>query len=198
MAPVALERQCDEHRKRAKELKSKSQHLNNVLMNLTPVATPPAPKRPRLTRAVSGPASVMVPPAQPAQFTLPFTQLTGIPLDKFLSAMGGSAPNQAPFIGSYTVLTSPGGAELQPDTSNLTVLSSDVAGGSAILKVLSPFQLVTLPTLGTGATLQNLAAPAGGSTIVALPVSTAAVETLGAQADETADGNAEQQSKESR
>lgn len=196
MSAVALERQCDEHRKRAKELKSKSQHLNNVLMNLTPVATPPAPKRPRLTRAISGPAAVMAPPAQPTQFTLPITQLTGIPLDKILSAIGGSAPSQSPFIGSYTVLTSPGGAELQPDTSNLTVLSSDLAGGSAIVKVLSPFQLLTLPTLGAGATLQNLAAPAGGSTIMALPVSSAAVETLGAQAEETTEGNAEQQSKD--
>lgn len=165
-------------------------------MNLTPVATPPAPKRPRLTRAISGPASVMASPAQPTQFTLPITQLTGIPLDKILSAVGGSAPNQSPFIGSYTVLTSPGGAELQPDTQNLTVLSSDVTGGPAIVKVLSPFQLVTLPALGTGAPLQNLAAPAGGSTIVAVPVSTAAVETLGAQAEETAEGNAEQQSKD--
>ncbi|GAA6067770.1 glucocorticoid modulatory element-binding protein 2 [Tachysurus ichikawai] len=194
---AALERQCDEHRKRAKELKSKSQHLNNVLMNLTPVATPPAPKRPRLTRAISGPASVMAPPAQPTQFTLPITQLTGIPLDKILSTVGGSAPGQSPFIGSYTVLTSPGGAELQPDTSNLTVLSSDVAGGSAIVKVLSPIQLLTLPALGAGATLQNLTAPAGGSTIVALPVSAAAVETLGAHAEETrAEGNAEQQTKD--
>ncbi|TSL61136.1 Glucocorticoid modulatory element-binding protein 2 [Bagarius yarrelli] len=160
---AALERQCDEHRKRAKELKSKSQHLNNVLMNLTPVITPPAPKRPRLTRAVSGPASVMAPPVQPTQFTLPITQLTGISLDKILSAVGGSASSTAPFIGSYTVLTSPGGAELQPDTSNLTVLSSDVAGGSAIVKMLSPFQVLTLPTLGSGTTLQNLTAPAGGA-----------------------------------
>lgn len=191
MAPAALERQCDEHRKRAKELKSKSQHLNNVLMNLTPVATPPAPKRPRLTRAVSGPASVMAAPAQPAQFTLPITQLTGIPLDRILSAVGGSAPNQSPFIGSYTVLTSPGGgAELQADTSNLTVLSSDT-----IVKVLSPIQLVTLPTLGPAATLQSLAVPAGGSTVISVPVSTATVETLGAQAEETAEGTAEQQSK---
>ncbi|KAM9444820.1 glucocorticoid modulatory element-binding protein 2 [Clarias gariepinus] len=193
---AALERQCDEHRKRAKELKSKSQHLNNVLMNLTPAATPTPPKRPRLTRAISGPASMMAPPAQPTQITLPVTQLTGIPLDKILSAVGGSAPNQAPFIGSYTFLTSPGGAELQPDTSNLTVLSSDVAGGSAIVKVISPFQLVTLPTLGPGTTLQNLAAPAGGSTVVAVPVGTSTVETMGAQPEETAEGIAEQQSKD--
>lgn len=165
-------------------------------MNMTPVATPPAPKRPRLTRAVSGPATVTAPPPQPAQFTLPITQLTSIPLDKILSAVGGSAPNQSPFIGSYTVLTSPGGTELQPDSSNLTVLSSDLAGGSAIVKVLSPIQLVTLPTLGAGATLQSLAAPIGGSTVMAVPVSNATVETLGAQAEDLADGNAEQQSKD--
>uniref|UniRef100_A0A3Q3AMI0 Glucocorticoid modulatory element binding protein 2 n=1 Tax=Kryptolebias marmoratus TaxID=37003 RepID=A0A3Q3AMI0_KRYMA len=59
---AALEQQCDEHRKRAKELKSKSQHLNNVLMTLTPVTSPPPPKRPRLTRAVSSPAAVSAAP----------------------------------------------------------------------------------------------------------------------------------------
>lgn len=191
---VALEQQCDEHRKRAKELKSKSQHLNNVLMTLTPVATPPTPKRPRLTRAVSGPASVMVNPS--TQFTLPVTQLTGIPLDKILSAMGTPVPAQAPMFGGYTVLTSPGGAELQPD-SNLTVLSSAAVqegpGGPAIVKVVSPFQLVTLPTL------QNLAAPAGaasGSTVVALPMNTAAVETVGAQIEETVEESLEEQDKD--
>ncbi|CAI9597251.1 unnamed protein product [Staurois parvus] len=45
---AALEQQCDEHRRRAKELKHKSQHLNNVLMTLTPVSMPPPAKRPRL------------------------------------------------------------------------------------------------------------------------------------------------------
>ncbi|KAK7129371.1 hypothetical protein R3I94_017547 [Phoxinus phoxinus] len=180
---VALEQQCDEHRKRAKELKSKSQHLNNVLMTLTPVTSPPTAKRPRLTRAVSGPATM----AQSTHFTLPITQLTGIPL---------SAQTQSPLIGGYTVLTSPGGAELHPDGSNLTVLSAaGVPQGSAghtFVKVVSPFQLVTLPTMGGGATLQNLGAPVGGAagnTVVAVPVSTvssinsAAVETVGPQAD---------------
>ncbi|KAG1960669.1 glucocorticoid modulatory element-binding protein [Pimephales promelas] len=184
---VALEQQCDEHRKRAKELKSKSQHLNNVLMTLTPVTSPPTAKRPRLTRAVSGPATVAPTPAQSTHFTLPITQLTGIPL---------SAQTQSPLIGGYTVLTSPGGAELHPDGSNLTVLSAaGVPQGSAghtFVKVVSPFQLVTLPTMGGGATLQNLGAPVGGAagnTVVAVPVSTvssintAVVETVGPQAD---------------
>ncbi|KAI2649450.1 Glucocorticoid modulatory element-binding protein 2 [Labeo rohita] len=188
---VALEQQCDEHRKRAKELKSKSQHLNNVLMTLTPVTSPPTAKRPRLTRAVSGPATVAATPAQTTHFTLPITQLTGIPLDKVLSA-----PNQSPLIGGYTVLTSPGGTELQSEGSNLTVLSTAaVPQGSAaptIVKVVSPFQLVTLPTVGAGATVQNLTAPVGGaagSTVVAVPVSTvgslntATVETVGPQAE---------------
>lgn len=171
---TALERQCDDHRKRAKELKSKSQHLNNVLMNLTPISTPSAPKRPCLTRAVSGPAAVMTAPAQPAQFTLPITQLTGISLDKILSVIGGVAPTHSPL--SYTVLTSPAGAELQHDASALTMLNSDGTAGPAIVKVISPFQLVTLPTL------QNLSSSAGGSTIM-VPVSTA-METVLTQAEE--------------
>lgn len=56
--PAALEQQCDEHRRRAKELKHKSQHLSNVLMTLTPVSLPPPVKRPRLARATSGPAAI--------------------------------------------------------------------------------------------------------------------------------------------
>ncbi|KAK1803270.1 hypothetical protein P4O66_004059 [Electrophorus voltai] len=165
---VALEQQCDEHRKRAKELKSKSQHLNNVLMTLAPAGTPPTTKRPRLSRTASGPASIMAPPAQPTQFALPVTQLAGFPLDKILSAVAAPAPTQAPLFGGYTVLTSPAGGELQADSPSLTVLSSatlqEGAGAPAIVKVVSPFQLVTLPTLGTGATLQSIAAPAGVST----------------------------------
>lgn len=191
---VALEQQCDEHRKRAKELKSKSQHLNNVLMTLTPVTSPPTAKRPRLTRAISGPATVAASPAQSTHFTLPITQLTGISLDKMLSAQ-----TQSPLIGGYTVLTSPGGTELHPEGSNLTVLSaagvSQGSTGPTFVKVVSPFQLVTLPTVGAGATLQNLAAPVGGAagnTVVAVPVSTvgavssintAVVETVGPQAE---------------
>ncbi|XP_070825221.1 glucocorticoid modulatory element-binding protein 2 [Chaetodon trifascialis] len=156
---AALEQQCDEHRKRAKELKSKSQHLNNVLMTLTPVPAPPAPKRPRLTRAVSGPASVS---AAPAQITLPLNQLTGLPLGKVLTVAGAQAGSN---LGGYTFLTSSlSGSELAADASNLTVLSTAAgqdgaagAGGStpstAFVKVVGPqFQLVTLP-----ATLQSLA-----------------------------------------
>ncbi|KTF95083.1 hypothetical protein cypCar_00026845, partial [Cyprinus carpio] len=119
---------------------------------------------------------------------LPITQLTGIPLDKVLSV-----PTQSPLIGGYTVLTSPGGTELQSEGSNLTVLSTAaVTQGSTaptFVKVVSPFQLVTLPTVGAGATVQNLAAPVGGTmggTVVAVPVSsvnTATVETVGPQAE---------------
>ncbi|XP_043086259.1 glucocorticoid modulatory element-binding protein 2 [Puntigrus tetrazona] len=181
---VALEQQCDEHRKRAKELKSKSQHLNNVLMTLTPVTSPPTAKRPRLTRAVSGPATVA---SAPAHFALPIAQLTGISLDKMLSA-----PTQPPLIGGYTVLTSPGGTDLQSEGSNLTVLSTaavpQASAAPTIVKVVSPFQLVTLPSVGAGAAVQNLAAPVGG-TVVTVPVSTigsvnaSSVETVGPQAE---------------
>ncbi|XP_076596174.1 glucocorticoid modulatory element-binding protein 2 [Chaetodon auriga] len=155
---AALEQQCDEHRKRAKELKSKSQHLNNVLMTLTPVPAPPAPKRPRLTRAVSGPASVS---AAPTQISLPLNQLTGLPLGKVLTVAGAQAGTN---LGGYTFLTSSlSGSELAADASNLTVLSTaagqDGAAGAgsstpstAFVKVVGPqFQLVTLP-----ATLQSL------------------------------------------
>lgn len=192
---VALEQQCDEHRKRAKELKSKSQHLNNVLMTLTPVTSPPTTKRPRLTRAVSGPATVASTPAQPAHFTLPITQLTGFPLEKVLSPQ-----TQSPLISGYTLLTSPG--EIQQDGSNLTMLSTAGPGGPTIVKVVSPFQLVTLPTAGGGAMVQNLAAPVGGAagnTVVAVPVSaintvnTATVETVGPQAENASDAKDDQE-----
>ncbi|KAK2850806.1 hypothetical protein Q5P01_007082 [Channa striata] len=160
---AALEQQCDEHRKRAKELKSKSQHLNNVLMTLTPAPSPPLPKRPRLTRAVSGPASVG---AAPAQITLPLNQLTNLPLGKVLTVSGAAA-------GGYTLLTSPlSGSELAADASNLTVLStvagqegaagaSSSAASTAFVKVgpqFQQFQLVTLP-----AALQSLAAAQGAT-----------------------------------
>ncbi|XP_019958820.2 glucocorticoid modulatory element-binding protein 2 [Paralichthys olivaceus] len=156
---AALEQQCDEHRKRAKELKSKSQHLNNVLMTLTPVPSTPPPKRPRLTRTVSGPAKVS---AAPTQITLPFNQLTGLPLGKVLTMAGGPAGTN---LGGYTLLTSTlSGSELVSDSSNLTVLSttagqegaagaSGSAASTAFVKMVGPqFQLVTLP-----ATLQSLA-----------------------------------------
>ncbi|XP_037628366.1 glucocorticoid modulatory element-binding protein 2 isoform X1 [Sebastes umbrosus] len=189
---AALEQQCDEHRKRAKELKSKSQHLNNVLMTLTPVPTPPAPKRPRLTRAVSGPASVN---AAPTQITLPLNQLTGLPLGKVLTVAGAQAGNN---LSGYTFLTSSlSGSELAADASNLTVLSTaagqeGAAGGSTFVKVLGPqFQLVTLP-----AALQSLANAQGaiqqqvGSISVVDATATAADDS---QEESQADGDDESQ-----
>ncbi|XP_035513174.1 glucocorticoid modulatory element-binding protein 2 [Morone saxatilis] len=145
---AALEQQCDEHRKRAKELKSKSQHLNNVLMTLTPVPAPPAPKRPRLTRAVSGPASVN---AAPTQITVPLNQLTSLQLGKVLTMAGAQGGAN---LGGYTLLTSSlSGSELGGDASNLTVLST--AAG----QVVGPqYQLLTLP-----AALQSLAATQGAT-----------------------------------
>ncbi|XP_069607159.1 glucocorticoid modulatory element-binding protein 2 isoform X4 [Ranitomeya imitator] len=191
---AALEQQCDEHRRRAKELKHKSQHLNNVLMTLTPVNVPPPAKRPRLTRATSGPAAIssqVSPP--PTQITLPqgmsLSQLTGLPFSKVLSTSIPSSSSStvinknsisqanspsSPVLGGYTIVTPsgnnfPGTLEIHPDSSNLTVLSTAAMQDSnTVLKVVSPIQLLTLQ--GLGATIQNLAqlAPAG-STIVALP-----------------------------
>lgn len=141
---AALEQQCDEHRKRAKELKSRSQHLNNVLMTLTPVPAPPVAKRPRLTRAVSGPAAVG---SSTQQISLPLSQLSGLPLGKVLTVAGAQ--------GGYTLLTSPlPGSELGADTSNLTVLQDGAGGG--FVKVLGPqFQLLTLPTTLQGSTITS-------------------------------------------
>ncbi|KAM4691533.1 glucocorticoid modulatory element-binding protein 2 [Rhinophrynus dorsalis] len=191
---AALEQQCDEHRRRAKELKHKSQHLNNVLMTLTPVSLPPPAKRPRLTRATSGPAAVSPQAsAQPTQITLPqgmtISQLSSLPFNKVLStnvpstsqspSLGKNSYCQStspssPVLGGYTILTPsgsgyPGTLEIHPDSSNLTVLSTAAMQDSnTVLKVMSPIQLLTLQGLGT--TIQNLAqfAPAG-STIVAMP-----------------------------
>ncbi|XP_046895643.1 glucocorticoid modulatory element-binding protein 2 [Hypomesus transpacificus] len=191
---AALEQQCDEHRKRAKELKSKSQHLNNVLMTLAPVPAPPTPKRPRLTRAVSGPAAVN---AAPTQITLPLSQLAGLPLGKMLTMAG--TQSGATSLGSYAVLTSPGGtAELAPDASNLTVLSTAASvqeGTANFVKVLGPqYQFITLPA-SLGATLQGLTCTPQG-TVVALPVgndnlTTAALE--GQQVDIQIEDQAEEE-----
>ncbi|XP_040185636.1 glucocorticoid modulatory element-binding protein 2 isoform X2 [Rana temporaria] len=186
---AALEQQCDEHRRRAKELKHKSQHLNNVLMTLTPVSMPPPAKRPRLTRATSGPAAISSQvSSQPTQITLPqgmsLSQLTGIPFGKVLSASSinknstcqGSSPS-SPVLGGYTILapsgsTFPSTLEIHPDSSNLTVLSTAAMQDSnTVLKMMSPIQLLTLPGLGT---IQNFAqlASAGG-TLVAMPCDSA-------------------------
>ncbi|PIO23720.1 hypothetical protein AB205_0135400 [Aquarana catesbeiana] len=187
----ALEQQCDEHRRRAKELKHKSQHLNNVLMTLTPVSMPPPAKRPRLTRATSGPAAISSQvSSQPTQITLPqgmsLSQLTSIPFGKVLSASStsinknstsqGSSPS-SPVLGGYTILTPSGSTfpstlEIHPDSSNLTVLSTAAMQDSnTVLKMMSPIQLLTLPGLGT---IQNFAqlASAGG-TLVAMPCDSA-------------------------
>ncbi|XP_068606314.1 glucocorticoid modulatory element-binding protein 2 [Brachionichthys hirsutus] len=157
---VALEQQCDEHRKRAKELKSKSQHLNNVLMTLTPVPAPLAPKRPRLTRATSGPASISA--AAPTQIALPINQLAGLPLGKVLTVAGAQTGAS---LGGYTLLTSAlSTSDVQSDASNLALLSTTLGqegaagagctASAAFVKVLGPqYQLVTLPP-----TMQGLAA----------------------------------------
>ncbi|XP_004716092.1 glucocorticoid modulatory element-binding protein 2 [Echinops telfairi] len=175
---AALEQQCDEHRKRAKELKHKSQHLSNVLMTLTPVSLPPPVKRPRLARATSGPAAmasqVLAPSTQIALTQgVPVSQLASMPLSKVMSALPAPAlskgPPQAPpasapaspLLGGYTVLASsgtpfPGAVEVHPDAPSLTVLSTAaLQDGSTLVKVVSPLQLLTLPSLGPA--VQNVA-----------------------------------------
>ncbi|XP_041860833.1 glucocorticoid modulatory element-binding protein 2 [Melanotaenia boesemani] len=194
---AALEQQCDEHRRRAKELKSKSQHLNNVLMTLTPVPSPQAPKRPRLTRAVSGPATVN---ATPTQITLPLNQLSGLPLGKLLTVAGAQAGTN---LGGYTLLTSPlSGSELAADTSNLTVLStaagqegtsgsSSSAASPAFVKVVGPqFQLVTLPlTTSPSAAVQQ---HVSSINVVGATATTADDTQEGGQTDGDDEGQPEQ------
>lgn len=179
---AALEQQCDEHRKRAKELKSRSQHLNNVLMTLTPVPSPPSAKRPRLTRAVSGPAAVG---GSPTQISLPLSQLSGLPLGKVLTVAGAQAGSG---LGGYTLLTSSlATSELGADASNLTVLQEGAAG-SFVKLVGSQFQLLTLPT-----TLQGLGSPQGSTVTQGL-----SVEGLTTDQDEgpTAEGHSHEESSQ--
>ncbi|KAK5863072.1 hypothetical protein PBY51_000129 [Eleginops maclovinus] len=175
---AALEQQCDEHRKRAKELKSKSQHLNNVLMTLTPVPAPPTPKRPRLTRAISGPATLN---AAPTQITL--NQMGGV-----LTVAGGTGTN----LGGYTLLTSPlSGSELQGDATSLTVLSAAAGGqegaaGGSLVKLMGPqFQLVTLPMQSLSSVQQQ------GSSISVLETTATAADD--SQEECQADGDGESQ-----
>ncbi|KAK5609894.1 hypothetical protein CRENBAI_013539 [Crenichthys baileyi] len=182
---AALEQQCDEHRKRAKELKSKSQHLNNVLMNLTPIPSPTAPKRPRLTRAISGPAAVN---ATPTQIALPLNQLGSLPLGKVLTVAGAQAGSN---LGGYTLLTSPlSGSELGANGSNVTVFSTAAGQGAAagsgtsgaFVKVVGPqFQLLTLPLAAT----QNPIVPQQVSTVTVFDatVTPADESQEGSQAD---------------
>lgn len=157
-------------------------------MTLSPVPPPPAAKRPRLTRAVSGPAAVS---AAPVQITLPLNQLGGLPLGKVLTMAGGQGTTN---LGGYTLLTS-SGAELAADGSNLTVLSTGAGQeGGAFVKVVGgpQFQLVTLP-----AGLQGLAAapaaalqqPVAGISLVDI-TAVAAEET---QVEEAANGLEEEQ-----
>ncbi|XP_037357242.1 glucocorticoid modulatory element-binding protein 2 [Talpa occidentalis] len=181
---AALEQQCDEHRRRAKELKHKSQHLSNVLMTLTPVPLPPPGKRPRLARATSGPAAIASQVlAQSGQLALPpgvpVSQLASVPLGKVVSTLpapvlGKGSPQAAPagspaspLLGGYTVLASSGPAfpsavEIHPDAASLTVLSTAaMQDGSTVVKVVSPLQLLTLPGLQGVAQLS----PGGGATV---------------------------------
>ncbi|XP_055964076.1 glucocorticoid modulatory element-binding protein 2 [Sorex fumeus] len=194
---AALEQQCDEHRRRAKELKHKSQHLSNVLMTLTPVSLPPPMKRPRLARAASGPAAVasQVLAHSGLAPAVPVPQLAGVPLGKVLSTLPapvlGKGPAPAapaapasPLLGGYTVLASPGAAfpgavELHPDASSLTVLSTAaVQDGGTVVKVVSPLQLLTLP--GLGPALQNVTQLSPGAGALLLP----AVDGAGAAGPE--------------
>ncbi|KAG5282718.1 hypothetical protein AALO_G00059100 [Alosa alosa] len=184
---VSLEQQCDEHRKQARELKSRSQTLSSVLMTLAPVATPPLPKRPRLTRAVSGPASIsahqsasvsatLLQSATSSPVALPLTQLAGVPLGRVLpgytlvTSAGGEVLSDA--SGSLTLQQQPGGA--------LTLVSAEPGGqshvGATILKLLSPVQFLTLPPQLTGA-----AAPVSTPTLVqSAMLPTPTVETVSA------------------
>ncbi|XP_043912915.1 glucocorticoid modulatory element-binding protein 2 [Protopterus annectens] len=201
---AALEKQCDEHRNRAKELKHKSQHLNNVLMTLTPLVAPAPVKRPRLMRATSGPVAVTShTSSQSAPITLghgiSLSPLASLPLGKVISTIPASALGKSslqpatmnnrssPVIGGYTVLTSPSSSfsnavEIHPDSSNLTVLSAAaIQDGSTVVKVMSPLQLLTLPGLQT--TIHNVSQVTPGSTIVTL--ASGAVEAAAAAEEHT-------------
>ncbi|KAG7278172.1 hypothetical protein CRUP_002132 [Coryphaenoides rupestris] len=155
------------HSTRAKEMKSRAQHLDHVLMTLSPAPapSPPAPKHPRLSRRVSTPA---IAPAvagipSPAQMTLSLNPLAGLPLGNVLTFPPPGAGAQ--LSGGYTVLTSPvahpapGGGQPSSDgfPAHLTVLSTAAPGlqegngGVTFLKVLGPqYQLVTLPPASQG------------------------------------------------
>lgn len=162
-------------------------------MTLSPVPPPPAAKRPRLTRAVSGPAAVST---TPVQITLPLNQLGGLPLGKVLTVASGQGSAN---LGGYTLLTS-SGAELAADTSNLTVLSTgagqEAIGGGTFVNVVGgqQIQLVTLPaglqgvTGAPGATLQQ---PVAGISLV--DITTAAAQET--QVEEMANGVEEEQVK---
>ncbi|XP_032897397.1 glucocorticoid modulatory element-binding protein 2 isoform X5 [Amblyraja radiata] len=202
---AALEQQCDEHRKRAKELKYKSQHLNNVLMTLTPIVAAPPSKRPRLTRATSGPATMAA-----HLVTSPSGQITlasGVPISQLanigklatlstipISGIGKLQPHTAfsatssPLIGGYSLLASSPGihnaVEIHPDASNLAVLSTAaIQDGNTVLKVVSPIQLFTTVP-GLNATLHNANQMTSvGSTYLAVPSGT--IETTSGEGHAT-------------
>ncbi|MEQ2277440.1 hypothetical protein XENORESO_002710 [Xenotaenia resolanae] len=154
-------------------------------MNLTPIPSPTAPKRPRLTRAVSGPAAVN---AAPTQIALPLNQLGSLPLGKVLTVAGAQAGSN---LSGYTLLTSPlSGSELGANGSNVTVFSTAAGQGAAagsgnsgaFVKVVGPqFQLLTLPLTGT----QNPIVPQQVSTVTVFDatVTPADESQEGSQAD---------------
>lgn len=143
-------------------------------MTLTPVPAPPAPKRPRLTRTVSGPASVG---AAAAQISLPLNHLAGLPLGKILTVAGAQPATN---LEGYTLLTSAlPGAELAADSSNLTVLGPQ-------------FQLVTLP-----AALQHLNAAQQQQQVGSISlVDVTATAANDPQESAPPDGGDEEQAKE--
>lgn len=159
-------------------------------MTLSPVPPPPAAKRPRLTRAISGPAAVS---SSPVQITLPLNQLGGLPLGKVLTVAGGQGVTN---LGGYTLLTS-SGTELAADASNLTVLSTGVGqeamGGGTFVNVVGgqQIQLVTLPAALQGVTAAPCSALQPPVTLV--DITTAAGEET--QVEETANGVEEEQVK---
>ncbi|XP_076132903.1 glucocorticoid modulatory element-binding protein 2 isoform X2 [Alosa pseudoharengus] len=182
---VSLEQQCDEHRKRARELKSRSQTLSSVLMTLAPVATPPPPKRPRLTRAVSGPASIsahqsasvsatLLQSAASSPVALPLTQLTGVPLGRVLSGYtlvtsAGEALSDA--SGGLTLQQQPGGAlTLQQQPGGALTLQQQPGGALTLQQ--QPGGALTLQQQPGGALTLVSAEPGGqshmGATILKL------------------------------
>lgn len=165
-------------------------------MTLAPAPSPPVPKRPRLTRAVSGPATIH---AAPTEITLSASQLTSLPLGKVLTVAGAQSGAS---LGGYTLLTSQlPGSEVVTDASNLTMLSTAAGqegaagaicsgGSTAFVKVVGPqFQLVTLPTSLQNAAIQQQI----GSISVVDAVATAAEDSQG---EVQADGDDESQPEE--
>ncbi|XP_062397877.1 glucocorticoid modulatory element-binding protein 2 [Sardina pilchardus] len=163
---VSLEQQCDEHRKRARELKSRSQTLSSVLMTLAPVATPPPPKRPRLTRAVSVPASINAHQSAASISTAllqsagssPVT-LTGVPLGRVVSGA-------SPLLSGYTLVTSSPGDALT-DASGAALTLQQQPGGALTLQQQPGGALTLQQQPGGALTLQQQ--PGGALTLQQQP-----------------------------